>query len=415
MMAKERKPVRPVAADEKQTPKRRGRKADSGEGGGSEVDALMASARKRMGDHVVLDKGGSSFTCIETGIFTLDLGLLGGFQESRVNIVYGWAGVAKTTICARACAAAQRKYPDGVVVYIDAEGTFDFSWAEAHGVDTDPTRFKCLQPETGEECVDLLEAALRAKEVVAVVLDSIPAIVPAKMIERSAEDPTMAVRASLMGVACSKVIAALNKERGRGHNPTVLMINQWRRKVGFTMGDNRTLPGGDQLNFVASVKAEIKKTPKGVMGEDQHGTEELVASEHAFDIAKLKGVGRTITQGEFRLVCSDSYRMSDADATMPDIVLAAGVIDDYKTVVTYGKRMGFVTGGGTSWAIDGVDAKFKNLQGIVEFLVENPDEFVTLKRKMIALKRQEAGIDAIPKDGYLLGYVGKTTKRRTAT
>lgn len=379
-------------------------------GGESELGDLIKATRKRMGDHVVnTGIGATGVTYVETGVFLLDYALLGGLQESRVNMLYGWEAAGKTTLAMRSIAAAQRKHPDMAVAFIDAEGTYDPKWAQSHGVDND--RLVYFQPETGEEAVDIIEASIRAKETCSVVLDSVPAIVPQKMIERSAEDPTMAVRASLMGVCCSKMLAAMSSERRRNHNPSIILVNQWRRKVGFVMGDNRILPGGDQLRYLCSTMTEAKKKPKAIMGKDKYDNETLLANEHAFDVDKLKG-GQSLKQGEFKMVISDEYRMSDADNDMPDIHLPAGTIDDYKTVVTYGKRMGFVTGGGQSWSIDGVEGKFGKLQKIVEYLVENPDDFLILKRKMIALKREENGLPPIPPDGYLLGYVSKGNRKR---
>lgn len=391
--------------DEDEAPQERvrGRKKGGKEKDTSELGALVTDVRKRMGEHVALTGiAAQNLSYIETGIFLLDLALLGGLQESRVNQFHGWEAAGKTTLVARSIAAAQRKYPDMAVAFVDAEGTLDPVWAASHGVDTSEDRFVYFQPETGEECIDVLEASIRAKETCAVVLDSIPAIVPSKMIERSAEDPTMAVRAQLMGVACSKIIAALSKERGRGHNPTIILTNQWRRKVGFVMGDNRILPGGDQIRYMCSVMVEAKKSSKVIKGEDKYGHEVTLANEHAFDIDKLKGPA-SLRQGEFRMVCSDDYKMSDADKDMPDIQLPAGTIDEFKTVINYGKRMGFVTGGGQSWAVDGIDTKFKKLTGMVEYFVENPKQLLILKRKMIALKRKDAGLPPIPRDGYLLG------------
>lgn len=407
------KPVESEAQDEAPV-RARGKKKSAGlyDEKESELGQLIGQTRKRMGDHVVnTGIASAGVTYAETGIFALDYALLGGFQESRVNQTHGWEAAGKTTVAMRVLASAQRKHPDMAAVFVDAEGTFDPKWAQAHGVDTD--RLVYFQPETGEEAVDIIEASIRAKETCAVALDSIPAIVPLKMIERSAEDPTMAVRAQLMGVACSKMIAALSKERGRGHLPTVLLINQWRRKVGFTMGDNRILPGGDQIRYLCSTMVEIKKKPKVIMGEDKFGNETVLCNEHAFDVDKLKG-GSSLRQGEFRMVCSDDYRMSDADKDMPDLNLPAGTIDDFKTVINYGKRMGFVHGGGQSWKIDEVEGSFSKLTKIVEFLVENPDEYVMLKRKLIALKRKENGLPPIPNDGYLLGFVSKKDRKRAS-
>lgn len=370
-------------------------------GEGTELGKTISDIKKRMGEHVVTNgMAASGTTFIETGVFLIDYALLGGLQESRVNQLYGNEACGKTTIAMRAAAASQRKYPDQAVVFIDAEGTFDPLWAERHGVDNE--RLITVTPESGEECVDVIDAMIRTKETCSVILDSLPAIVPQKMIDNSAEDATVAIRARLIGVACSKILAALQAERARKHHPTITIINQWRTKIGVFRGDPRTLPGGAQPKYLSSVMLELKKRGASQMGKDKYDNDTALYNEHAFDVDKLKG-GSSLRQGEFRMVCSDEYRMSDSDADMPDINLPAGSIDEYKAVITYGKRMGFITGGGASWTIDEIDGKFKRLDAIVEFFHENPDEMLIIKRKMIALKRKENGLPPIPKDGYLLG------------
>jgi len=365
-------------------------------GEGSEIGQLIKTAKARMGEHTV-STGISSAGCtyIETGIFLLDLALLGGLQESRVNQLYGWEASSKTTTAMRSVAAAQRKHKDKVVSFIDAEGTFDPVWAAKHGVDC--TRLVYFQPETGEECVDVLDASIRAKETCAIILDSIPAIVPQKIIENAAEDMTVGKRAQLLGTACSKMIAALQAERRRDHEPAIILINQWRTKIGVMHGDPRRLPGGDQLKFLSSVMVEMKRG-KTEMGKDAFENDTPVLNTHAFDVDKVKGAA-SILQGEFRMIRCNNYEAKEG------YTLPSGAIDDYRTVATYARRMGFITGGGTSWKIDAIDKRFGKLEEILRYLVENPEEFIILKRKMIALKRAENNLPAIPSDGYLLGWV----------
>lgn len=407
-MARERNrersaPKKDVAA-EKETKAKKGKEKSGGSG--SELQTTIDAIKKRMGDHAVSyssNLGAAATTFIETGVFTIDYGLLGGVPEGRVTMVYGHEACGKSTLIMRLVAAAQRKHPGKVAVIVDAEGTIDMVWAAAQGVDVD--KLLLVKPDSGEECVDAVEAFLRTMEICFVAIDSLPAIVPQAIIERSAEDPTMAQGARLIGVLCSKIIAAFQHERGRGHNPTVVMVNQWRSKVGFVLGNPNTLPGGKQPKYLSSVMLEMKKKKEHI-GKDKYENDTTIYNEHAFDIDKSK-TGSSIRQGEFKLVTSSDYNMQDADADAPDIFLPAGSIDDYKVVAAYGKRMGFITGGAASWQIDGVDGKFRNVAAIMQFLVENPDEFVSLKRKMIGLKRKENGLPPIPYDNYLLGWVGK--------
>lgn len=362
-------------------------------GEGTELGAIAGDIRKRMGEHSV-SKGSASlgFNHIETGIFMIDFATFGGIQEGRVSQFYGHEASGKTTLAMRCGAAAQRKYPDGAVVIIDAEGTFDMRWAEYHGMDTE--RIVYCQPESGEEAVDILEAVMRAKETIMVIVDSLPALVPQKIIDKSAEDNTVAERARLIGIACSKILSASQAERARNHFPTVIIINQWRTKIGVMFGDPRVLPGGSQPRYLSSLMLEMKKKKQNT-GRDHHDIETVFHNDHAFKIDKLKG-GSSILQGEFEMICH------------AETGLEPGTINDFRTVGVYAKRMGLITGGGASWRIDGIDRKFSKLADIEQFLKDEPEEFLTLKRRMIMIKREEMGLPAIPKDGYLLGYAEDT-------
>jgi len=384
-------------------PRTRERTRSNPGGEGSEIGKMMDDVKKRMGEGVVsLGMADVATTFIETGVFLLDMGLLGGVAESRITQIYGHSAAGKTTISSRLVAAAQRKHPDKVAVLLDVEGTFDRQWGERAGIDSD--RLVYVQPETGEQAVDILEASIRSVESCIIVLDSLPALVPQTIIERSAEDKTMAARAALIGVACSKMLASLAAERKRKHYPAIIMTNQWRSKVGFVMGNPNILPGGQQPRYASSAMIEIKKR-KEEMGKDRYDNDVSLYNEHAFDIDKSKA-GASVRQGEFRLVTADEYECLDA----PGLRLPAGSVDDYKVVATYAKRMGFITGGGASWTIDGIDRKFNKVETIVRFLAESPEEFILLKRKMIALRRSDIGLPPIPRDGYLLGYVPKGRK-----
>ena len=96
--------------------------------------AVMGKIAKLHGNNVIRParQALSTFQHLPTGIFTLDMALFGGFPESMINVLIGWESSGKTTISMRVAAAAQRKYPDRRVVFIDAEGTFAPDWAEKH-------------------------------------------------------------------------------------------------------------------------------------------------------------------------------------------------------------------------------------------------------------------------------------------
>lgn len=352
------------------------------------LDGVMGQVHGRMGPHV-MRKGSAlqGFYHVETGVFMLDLALLGGIPEGLVTQVYGWEASGKTTICMRTCARAQAKHPTKAVVYIDAEHTFDPVWAAHHGIDVD--RLYVVQPESGEQAVDILDAVLRSPETAVVILDSLPALVPQAEIDSSAEDSLVAKRSQLIGRACSKILSATQAARAQGNNPTTIFINQFRMKIGVAHGDPRTLPGGMQPKYLASTMIEVKKKKEN-MGKDEYDMPIVEYNEHGFAIKKSK-VGNSLRDGEFIMICD------------PNHPLGQGAIDEGRQVVTYAKRMGIVSGGGASWYVDGINQKFGKMDDIVKYLEQDDFEFTMLKARIVATRRKEMGLLTVPVDGYLMG------------
>lgn len=80
--------------------------------------------------------GTEKIEVIPTGSYALDNALgAGGWPRGRIIQAYGPAGSGKSLISMLGIVEAQKKDPDARQVFIDAEGTFDTSWARQLGVD----------------------------------------------------------------------------------------------------------------------------------------------------------------------------------------------------------------------------------------------------------------------------------------
>lgn len=328
-----------------------------------------------------------TFNHLETGVFLMDLALLGGIPEGQSTMLYGWESSGKTTMAMRLAAAAQRKHPDKAVVWIDCEQTFDPLWFAKHGGDR--TRLFYMQPDSGEQAVDTIDAVCRSPETSLVILDSLPAMLPQKMIDASAEDALVAAQSRLNSRLCSTLIAsgqASRKEYGRA--ATFVCINQWRMAIGVSKGDPRTLPGGRQIRFLCTTLLEMKNKP--IAGKDGRDIEIFLKNEHAFVLKKSKA-GNSLPAGEFEMIRDPGHPLGE------------GAIDDYLTALTYAKRLGFIGGGGTRQTIQGVEQPFGKREEMIAYMKENDDEFTKLKRLVIASQRENMGLPALPKDGWLLG------------
>jgi recombination protein RecA len=322
-----------------------------------------------------------SWKHIPTNIFTLDMALLGGIPRSLVTLCYGYAGAGKTTLAHKVIAQAQRMFPEQEAAFVDVEGRMDKAWAAKNGVDLD--RLWQVQPNTGEEALDLAEELVRIPEISLIVVDSLAALMPYKEAQVSTEDDLPGLQARLIGKFCRKTGSALVDMRNYDHFPAMLWLNQWRSKLTM-FGDPRVLPGGIAQHNFSSVKIEMLN--KEIEGKDEFDINTVETNEHSFRIVKNSyGIG--IRHGEFEMIRN------------PSNPLGQGFINDGKTVCTYARKFGLITGGGSGgFAVEGLDKKFRVLDDIVEYLYQNKEFFEALKYKIISLYRVNNGLDG---DGWL--------------
>lgn len=341
----------------------------------SELQGVMNAFQKVHGSNAFRPASQmQQFMHVPSGIFVLDLALLGGLPLSLQSMIYGWESGGKSTLMSRFIGQCQRLMPQHTVAMIEPEGTYDPIWSAKQGVD--PSKLLIGQPDTGEQAVDLACAALEARETAMLCLDSLAALMPAKEFAKSAEDEIVAMQAKLIGRFVRKAMTILVQERKRDHYPALLMINQWRNKIQL-MGDPRTLPGGNALKFFVGLRFEVMN--KEELGVDARGTEVVDFNTHTIKVTKNK-TGNSVRQGEFRLIRN------------PNHPRGVGFIDEAQTVVTFARNFGKVTGGGSSWRLRDYDGKFGALKEIGEYLYNNPTEMHRLKHEILCEHRISAGL-----------------------
>ena len=307
---------------------------------------------------------------IPTGIFMLDFALLGGVPGSRITHVVGERHSGKSMVSDKIIAHAQQMFPDSIAVKVDVEGTHDSVWSSKLGVDTE--RLMVSNPETGEHAVDVADAMVHSKEVSIVVVDSIAALTPFKEVESSAEDAMVGEQARLVGRMVRKMSSGIIKERRRGHYPAVILVNQFRMKIGVMYGDPRTTPGGKALEFAASVNFIMKN--KETVGKDAMDVEAVTENDHSFNITKNKLNGGPRT-GEFRLRRVPNESLG----------LAEGEVDDAGTLLSFAKKFGIYSGGGAAWRLSfwDFDKTFRNSDAACKYLYENRNDYWLLRNYLI--------------------------------
>lgn len=341
-----------------------------------ESDKLLAQISKVHGPNIMRRATvAGQWKHIPLDVFTLDMAMFGGVYRSSITMFFGWESGGKTTMGMRALARAQKMFPDQRVALIDAEGTYDPLWGATHGINNE--EMLLVQPETGEQALDIANGLLRSADISMVMVDSIPALVPAKEQEKSLEDDIVAMQARLIGRFIRVANCAILDERKRGHLPALLLINQWRSKIAM-MGDTRNLPGGNALKFFVFNRVELMN--KEILGKDQYDMEIVSHNEHSFKVTKLKDAGG-IRNGQFTMIRD------------PGNPLGSGFIDEADTVLAFAKRFGVWSGAGTNQRFDDLDRKFATMRDGALHLYENPEFFSRLKHRLISMHREHMGLN----------------------
>lgn len=239
------------------------------------VKAAVAALRGKYGVEVVATLDGGPLIDVQktgvipTGSVSLDLATgVGGYPRGRVVEIFGPAAAGKSTLALHACVEAQRL--GGVVAYIDAENAMDLAYAKALGVDTHPDRFAFIQPNSGEQGLDIVEALARSGFDL-VVIDSVAALTPQAELDASIEENQMGLHARLMSKSMRRLTSAFRDGRSVG-----LFINQLRMKIGVVYGSPEVTTGGAALKYAASLRIDVRarqqvKDPEGrAVGNEVH-------------------------------------------------------------------------------------------------------------------------------------------------
>lgn len=189
---------------------------------------------------------------VSTGLDTVDNILGGGFPRGRISMLYGAESAGKTLLTQLAIADVQGK--GGIAMYLDAERTFTPSWFEVTGVQLDKKKLIVLRPRTLEQGFDMITDALDNVKPDLLILDSLPALVPAAIMDAELEER------DFIGLAARKGTMGISKATQFNHSTAFIIINQLRMKIGASKYESpQTYPGGKALRHHLSVVVMMRR------------------------------------------------------------------------------------------------------------------------------------------------------------
>ena len=187
---------------------------------------------------------------IPTGVFTLDYCLSGGIkvcQGGNFIEFFGAESSGKSTFALHVVKQFQKE--NKICVWIDAENSYDKTWAKKIGVDNE--NLLILKPEDLEQAGDLFVKLIPETDLI--VVDSIINLIPQGEAERDTSEVQMALQARVNSLICRKINKAIAHQ-----TTTIIFINQLREKVGQLYGNPYTTAGGRALKHLYHTRIEFK-------------------------------------------------------------------------------------------------------------------------------------------------------------
>lgn len=222
----------------------------------SKLDEALEKLNKQYGKNTVLSlnsKSGGDYDTISTGSLGFDwitLGV-GGFVKGKMYELMGWEGTGKSTICGHAVASCQSK--GGKVVYIDGEHAVDKNYFEALGVNT--SEMLIAQPSCGEEGFQVAVETMSTGEVDLIIIDSDSSLIPKSVLDGDVGDHAIGKKARLNSSAYPKL-----KSIAHDTNTCIIVISQYREKIGVMFGNPTTTQGGHALKFYSDCRIEVSRS-----------------------------------------------------------------------------------------------------------------------------------------------------------
>ena len=348
------------------------------------IDAIVTSLNLKYGANTLIKASvalAANISYISTGIYGYDFATAGGLPRNRITEIRGPYSAGKSTLSLCSIRQFQIDFPSGIPVIIDLEKAFDPKYAKLLGIDLE--KLILVNPDSGEQAVDVINALMEVTVDLFMVMDSLAALVPTAEIEDSMDQQHMGLQARLVNRAFRVFTSRMKRGMYSTAAPTttLLVLNQLREKIGVMFGSPETTPGGKGKDFFYSVRARISAPPsERILEKIKHnGVERSILKGHCHNVTvdKNKCGGGQFNEAEYSYFVKEHKHYGRFEFNNDEVAFAMGLFYDIiEPVVKGGKLVKHVVGNGTelpareSLAISTLHGKPKTMRYIYRKVLE---------------------------------------------
>ena len=293
----------------------------------------------------------------------LNMALKGGLGYGRQALIWGNKSAGKSSFCLQMIALAQQE--GKTCAWIDAEASYDQSWAESLGVDSSSLIYS--PAKTVNDMVDVATKLMEAG-VDLIVVDSISALLPAIYFEKDGNEMKDLQDTKQIGAEAKDMTHAVKMLNYANKNTLLILISQQRNQFG-SMHASHIPTGGMAVKFFSSTviklwssEAEANAIKAGIKVGDKI-IEQRVGRPVNWIIDYNK-LGPPNLSGQY-----DFYYQGDSLG-----------VDSVGETLDVAEMMGIVQKGGAWYTVG--EERFQGRAKTVEYLRENKEVVGKLKEEI---------------------------------
>ncbi len=218
------------------------------------IEEVLSQLNPKLRKNILIGDSVPKTEYAATPSFGLNRALNGGLPYGRQVLIWGSKSSAKSSLCLQMIALAQKE--GKVCAWIDAEMSYDKTWAEKLGVDT--ANLIVSQARTINEMVDvgvnLMEAGVDL-----IVIDSITSLLPAIYFEKDSDELKQLENTKQIGAESrdfSNAWKMLNYANNKVKPTLLVLISQSRNNIN-AMYTSQQPTGGQATKFYSSTVIKL--------------------------------------------------------------------------------------------------------------------------------------------------------------